>query len=533
MLYETTGGFGRTDVDAHADTSFGNGGARAWPTGFKHRAWARTNGGKLLAAGTVEGSSGLGLALLRLRADGDIDATFGEGGLVTLPSRMTPVSQSRWVQLQVAVQLDGRVLVLTEVLRGAYDVIEATELARLLPDGTPDQSFGRDGVVTIDQGVGAEYLVMDALRDGRIRISGDTLIYLTGSGALDAGVPAADPDLGAVLRHWVLGEPTADGGRILIAADGELPIGSSYYVARLKADGSVDRGFGQQGTGILRLSSPSGWSWTTWTIGRWLVSSADGRYLYAGLSAGPYRAGLARFRTFDPGAGSLDPAFGNGGIVELGQMFGVGPSVSAADGGVVVGAYPTAHFRLLGIDRPSPGLANLASDHQMLWREDQGPIKVRISRLAGSIGPLRVRYATATSEPLPSEPAAKPGVDFESVSGELVWADGDKEDKTFSIPLLTDGSIEPIESLKVELSSLTPGSWAGSQAVYLAIGNPDAAQTAPVRAPTPPSGSDNGGSGGGGAVGSWLLALLTLVTAVRRGRLVPSGSSVVSFRSAA
>ena len=199
----------------------------------------------------------------------------------------------------------------------------------------------------------------------------------------------------------------------------------------------------------------------------------------------------------------------------------------------MVGAYPPAHFRLLGVDRPSPGFANLASDHQTLWREDQGPIKVHISRLAGSSGPLRVRYSTTTSEPSPSEPAAKPGVDFESVSGELVWADGDKEDKTFSIPLLTDGSIEPIESLKVELSSLTADSWVGSQVVYLAIGDPDAAQTAPVPTPTPPSGSDNGGSGGGGAVGSWLLALLTLATAVRRGRRAPSGTLVVSFRNAA
>ena len=130
---------------------------------------------------------------------------------------------------------------------------------------------------------------------------------------------------------------------------------------------------------------------------------------------------------------------------------------------------------------------------------------MHISRLAGSSGPLRVRYSTTTSEPSPSEPAATPGVDFESVSGELVWADGDKGDKTFSIPLLTDGSIEPIESLKVELSSLTADSWVGSQAVYLAIGDPDAPQTAPVPTPTPPSGSDNGGSGGGGAVGSWLV----------------------------
>jgi uncharacterized delta-60 repeat protein len=530
LLYETTSGFGRIDVDGHADATFGNGGERLWPAGFKHRAWAQTNGGTLLAAGTVQGSSGLGLALLRLRADGDIDATFGDGGLVTLPSRMTPVSQSRWVQLQVDVQLDARILVLTEVLRSAYDVIEALELARLLPDGTPDRTFGRDGVVTVDQGVGAEYLVMHALRDGRIRIGGDRLIYLTEAGATDPGVPAADPELGAVPRHWVLGAPTADGGRIIFAPEGDSADGPSYLIARLKSDGSLDRSFGQQGSGILRLSDPPAWSST---IGGGVVWSADGRFLFAALSAGPYRAGLARFRTSGPDAGSLDPAFGNGGIVNLGQMFGVGPSVSTVDGGVVVGAYPTAHFRLLGIDRPSPGFANLASDQPMLWREDQGPIKVHISRLAGSSGPLRVRYSTTTSEPSPSEPTAQPGIDFETVSGELYWADGDKKDKTFSISLLTDGSIEPIESLKVELSSLTPGSWAGSQAVYLAIGDRAVPETAPVPTPTPPSGSDNGRSGGGGVAGFSLLALLSLLAMARRTRRTTVGPPLVSFRNAA
>lgn len=516
LLYRTSGGFGRTDVDGRADPSFGNGGERTWPAGFRSAAWAQTVGGELLAAGTVQGPSGLGLALLRLRANGDIDATFGDGGIVSLPSQMAPVPQSRWVEQQVAVQLDGRILVLTEVFRSAYGVIEAMELARLLPDGTPDRTFGLGGVVDMPQGIGAEYFVMDALRDGRVRISGDELIYLTERGTFDRGVPTYDPELGATARHWALGAPTADGGRILISRDGESANGSSYLIARLKADGSVDRRFGQQRSGILTLSNPLA---SLWTI-QGFVYSVDGRYLFASLSAGPYRAGLARYLASDPGAGSLDPAFGNGGVVELGRMFGVGPSVGTADGGVVVGAYPPAHFRLLGVDRPSPGFANLASDHQTLWREDQGPIKVRVSRLAGSSGPLRVRYSTATFEPSPDDPvrAARQGVDFESVSGELFWADGDNEDKTFSIPLLTDGIVEQTESMAVQLSSLTPGSWVGSETVSFAIADAAAPQPPPVPAPTPtpPSGSDRGGSGGGGAVGEALLALLVLARGLNR-----------------
>jgi uncharacterized delta-60 repeat protein len=488
------------------------GGTRAWPEGIGPGAWARAQDGKLLTAGTVQGSSGVGHALVRLRADGDIDATFGDGGLVALPSQVLPSLNSGWIQHQVAVQLDGRILVLTKVLSGPYDVIEAMELVRLLPDGTPDRTFGLGGVVAIEPG-GAEYLVMDALRDGRIRFRGDRLFYLTAAGANDPGLPAVDSELGTTARHWVLGAPTADGGRILFAPEREPDDGSGYVIARLRSDGTLDRSFGLQGSGILTLTRPSA---SSWTIGAGFVCSADGRYLYAGLAAGSYRAGLARFRAMGPDAGSLDPAFGNRGIVEFGRMFGAGPVAGTADGGVVVGSYPPAYFRLQGIDRPSPGFANLASDQQMNWREDQGPIKVRVSRLAGSSGPLRIRYATATYEPSPNDPirAAQPGVDYESVSGELVWADGDNTDKMFSIPLLTDGNVEPTEVLKVELSSSTPGSWVGSDAAYLTIADRTADQPPPAPPPTPTPPVSH--SSGGGAVGGALLALLALARAVSR-----------------
>ncbi|NJD31356.1 MAG: hypothetical protein FIB04_05665, partial [Gammaproteobacteria bacterium] len=256
LLYRTSGGFGRTDVDGRADATFGNGGERAWPAGFRPGPWARTRDGELLTAGTtVPPQSGLGLALVRLRADGDLDTTFGDGGILTLPSRMTPVSQLPWIEQQVVVQLDGKILVLTEALRGAYDVIEAMEIARLLPDGTPDRTFGLGGIVVIPVGIGAEWVAMDALSDGRIRISGDVSLYLTEMGTSDPGVPTYDPELGAPARHWALGAPTSDGGRVLISRDDDSANSSSYLIARLKADGSLDRRFGQQESGTLTLSN--------------------------------------------------------------------------------------------------------------------------------------------------------------------------------------------------------------------------------------------------------------------------------------
>ena len=523
LLYQTAGGYGRTDVDGHPDPTFGRQGLQEWPAGFNPgngfrgsvspSAWARTRDGGLLAAGTLSNADTPQLAVLSLRSDGSIDAPFGTDGLARVPTSLGPVTQPRWIEQEVVVQPDGRILVLTEVHRNSYDVIEDVELARLLPDGAPDPSFGTGGIVKIAPGTGSEWVVLDALKDGRIRLSGDILIYLAASGAPDAGSAQDDPELGPPARHWAIGEWTADGGVVVTSSETDPQLGTRHYFAKLNADGSVDRGFGRPGSGILEVG-PSVTS--IWSVVEH-ACSPDGRFLFLSLSAGPYHHAVARFRTGGPGAGELDPDFGDGGIVDLGRMYWSGSIVGTSDGGLIVSTlYST--LRLFGIDRSSPGFVDFSTSQQVTWRETDSRIEVRVSRLAGTSGTLRVRYSTPAIDPrIQDEPTAKAGVDFEAVAGELVWADGDTADKSFFIPLLTDGSVEPMEMLVVDVSSLTPGAWARYESLYLGLADVSSPVfNGPAAPGSTPTGGRNGGSGGGGAFGFLLAAMLGLLRLLSR-----------------
>lgn len=518
LLYRTSNGYARMDLDGHADPAFGHQGVQEWPAGFSPgngyragvspSAWARTRQGGLLAAGILSGTEGPQLAVLRLRADGSIDTSFGTAGLARVPTSLGPVTQPRWIEQELVVQPDGSILVLTEVHRNAWDVIEEMELARLLPDGMADPSFGDGGIVKVAQGIGSEWVVLDALMDGRMRLSGDILIYLTSSGAPDAGVPSDEPELGPPARHWATGAPTADGGMIVTSTLSDPVLGSRHFFAKLNADGTVDRSFGSQGSGVIEMSGPVSSTWSP----EGHACSPDARFLFVSLSAGPYRKGVARYRTGGPGAGALDPDFGVGGIVDLGRMYWSGSIVGTSDGGLIVNTLNNA-LRLFGTDRPSPGFIDFSTAQQTAWRETDGRIEVRLSRLAGASGTVRVRYATPVIDPYAQdEPTAAAGVDFEAVAGELVWSDGDTADKSFFIPLLTDGSAEPIETLVVDVSSLTPGTWARYENLYLGLAD----TSSPVfTGPTAPGSAQpdagNGGSGGSGAFGPLAAMLMGLL----------------------
>ncbi len=100
---------------------------------------------KIVAAGR----GGTGFTVVRLRADGSLDPTFGSGGIVNTPIG-DPALQDEASAL--ALLGDGRILV-AGTADYEYPFPTDFALARYLPDGRLDQSFGLDGiVVTQDAG---------------------------------------------------------------------------------------------------------------------------------------------------------------------------------------------------------------------------------------------------------------------------------------------------------------------------------------------------------------------------------------------
>lgn len=96
--------------------------------------------------------------LVRLTEQGALDANFGEGGVASFPE-LGEVAISA-----LASQPDGKLLVLGRV--GMFD--PSSLVARVLPNGSLDSSFGADGVASLFDS--AWNMTLDA--DGRIVVAG-------------------------------------------------------------------------------------------------------------------------------------------------------------------------------------------------------------------------------------------------------------------------------------------------------------------------------------------------------------------------
>lgn len=185
---------------------------------------------------------------------GSLDPSFGSGGVV-------PQSPGA-----IALQPDGKIVVSSGVV-----------LARYLPDGSLDPSFGTGGRVEINVGAGV-------------------------FGAL--GALALQPD-----------------GKILVAGGSNYGSTDQFTLARFDSNGSVDSSFGTGGiTNTVVPTSLDPPEYDPWGAGVAALAVLPNGEILAGGSARWHGSGydevggfvLARFTP----AGSLDPAFGDGGIVE-------------------------------------------------------------------------------------------------------------------------------------------------------------------------------------------------------------------------
>jgi uncharacterized delta-60 repeat protein len=149
----------RYDEDGTLDPLFGNGdGITITPSGVwgQLRGVVLTPAGKIVAAGT----NGGGFALARYRSNGTLDPTFGDQG--TVASSVEPGTAE-----DVQLQPDGKI-----VAAGAFDYFRG-QIARYMPNGKPDPSFGSDGTVTVKFGAGEQAFRGVAIQsNGRIVAGG-------------------------------------------------------------------------------------------------------------------------------------------------------------------------------------------------------------------------------------------------------------------------------------------------------------------------------------------------------------------------
>ena len=238
----------RLSETGQRDGSFGAQGYASanWPDA-QAGAIARQSDGKFIVAGYRRPAGQTAtFAVARFTAEGELDGTFGTGG--TLATGVGPFSAGT----DVAIQPDGKFVVAGVTTTDLDEPLTYNfALARYLANGNVDNSFGTSGRVTTDFGSGEVAMSIVALPDGKLLAGG----YSLGQGmALARYLPtgALDPSFGVggkVLLQLTGNEVIYDlvrAGANLVAAVCDASA-RSYQVVRLTSDGAFDSSFNGNG----------------------------------------------------------------------------------------------------------------------------------------------------------------------------------------------------------------------------------------------------------------------------------------------
>ena len=250
------------------------------------------------------------------------DLSFGSNGLVT-----TSLDSAHTVAKAVAIQTDGKIVVAGGSQKGTTgDFL----VARYNPNGSPDSSFGINGVLQTDMDSGSfDGANALAIRlDGKLVAAGWSgqslaLCRYNTDGSLDSSF---DVDGKLVVAASIATS-------MKLQANGKIVLCCGNMVVRLNPDGSLDTGFGANGIVSLNYNFND------------VALQNDGKILLAGS---PFV--LQRLDT----AGAIDVSFGSSGtVMTSGFVYGASnPGQSATwvcvqtDGRILAGGW--AKFCMLG-----------------------------------------------------------------------------------------------------------------------------------------------------------------------------------------
>ncbi|MGA9422118.1 MAG: hypothetical protein WBW61_07120, partial [Rhodanobacteraceae bacterium] len=279
-------------------------------------------------------------------ADGDLDLAFADGGRLVI----APADASLGVTAST-VQRDGKLLFAGyRWYVGSQPFDNQIAVWRVRNDGTLDSSFGDNGMATLSFGdTFAEPWSIVAQDDGHILIAasadGFGIFRLDADGSPDAefgtdGRVILDfSDLGYAAGSfaWAVGHDAA--GNIVAsgsASSSQSPDVYSMAFSRLHADGSPDVSFGNGGRLVVPFGTMADPRNSTAAA---LIVDTDGSLTAAGTvdvtTNGVLGFGAVRLRS----DGTLDPAFGSGGLATFDPPGGNGGrafSLFAHDHGLLV-----------------------------------------------------------------------------------------------------------------------------------------------------------------------------------------------------
>lgn len=204
--------------------------------------------GKILAAGGSGGPPApAGFTLVRLLRNGAPDPAFGTGGVQIQPDT-GPLSPRSLAAIEM--QTDGKI-VGAGLGRGPGGN-DAFGFARYLADGTPDTTFGDNGIRIVQPTMSGDARdVAPTPNGGVIAVGGQG----SGQVAIVKLTSGGDPDTafgpGGIRSLDVPGGSGETGNAVRVLADGTILIGGSAdtgaFLAKLEPDGDPIAGFGTAG----------------------------------------------------------------------------------------------------------------------------------------------------------------------------------------------------------------------------------------------------------------------------------------------
>ena len=327
---------------------------------------ARDSEGRLVLAGSISGAVGASEGMIQRRlSNGDLDTGFGEDGTVMvaevravgvqanddivfagrLPEKGCPAGELVW-RLNADGQIDrsfgeegcgvrvpmgvSRIAVLPNgnlLFAGSGPLNPCGHdcqgpgqlvLAMLDSSGNRDSAFGNEGAVM----AGAEDSISDpganglvVRQDGTIVVAGnESVTGFSSSGALDGGFGENGVAKAPQQPRALLALPA---GALAVAGSASprcCHSSGDLVVSRLRADGSLDPGFGNRGSATLDIGEVDEASaLAQGPEGSLVLAGGSSSAADCGAGSCTYTSILARFSA----DGKLDPEFGNGGWVAV------------------------------------------------------------------------------------------------------------------------------------------------------------------------------------------------------------------------
>jgi uncharacterized delta-60 repeat protein len=363
--------------------------------------------GKIVVAGSVRVESGfpiysIRVALARYTSDGVLDSSFG-GGNVTFSAGMGLASPRDMI-----IQPDGKIVIVGESSPWTQFPTATNQgwIARYLPNGTPDTSFGSNGVMNIistDPVAPQSAVTSVAIQpDGKLLLGIRKRVASNYSYTLQRWNVDGTPD-----PAWGGGDGSVDvppdGAlqdsikNLQVMLDGRVVGTISRNIVRFNQDGSLDTSL--DGDGIKEL-------WTIAGDPYDLAISASGKITMAGLAPSYmnyWKFAVYKFRS----DGSTETGFGNNGLLVLDPVGSGANSNSSScafdtQGRIVVGGNATANpnrFTLARLVAPPVMSVDVSG---RLTRADGSPVPNAVISTQGGLSATTSPFGYYTLHNVPT-----------------------------------------------------------------------------------------------------------------------------------